>query len=100
MRGSHFGLIAQPAALPVTGSLSRGERAGVRGSHFGLIAQPVALPVTGSLSRGERAGVRGRLATGTTKATRVGRLQGRARHESILTTYDSRFVGSRRRTRS
>ena len=49
-RGSQFGLIAQPDALRVTGSLSRGERAGVRGSQFGLIALPGALLVTGSLS--------------------------------------------------
>ena len=43
-----------------------------RGSQFGLLAQPGTLPVTGSLSRGERAGVRGRLATGATNATSVG----------------------------
>ena len=57
MRGQ-FGLFAQPGALQVTGSLSRGERAGVRG-QFDLIAQPGRTTVTGSLSRGERAGVRG-----------------------------------------
>ena len=34
MRGSQFGLIAQAGALLCTGSLSRGERAGVRGEHY------------------------------------------------------------------
>ena len=35
--------MAQPRALHITGSLSRGERAGVRASPLGLMAQPRAL---------------------------------------------------------
>ena len=54
---SQFGLIAQPVSLPGTGSLSRGERAGMRGVAASLaLSHSLVLPGTGSLSRGRGLG--------------------------------------------